>query len=1697
MNTYQARPFATSFFRLTFAYGMVVLLLAVTMSAHAQSANTPEQGFLPSRSYAMSDLEMISLEGGNLMMQLPLGSLPAGRGGMSHGLNLVYNSKIWKTYTQSVPCQPGVNCSPELPNQHEFLQLNPEANWRYGFQYKLMLVEREYTPPFGQQNYNVCDDPYAVNYYQLKVSFPDGSLHTFRLHGQTEENGYFGYKPDGSTKWSQCAIPAPQTGTMTYYTIDGTYLRLDVQHDADTNWQNNPWTLYFPDGGRVTGGNSPQRIYDRNNNYVEVQSVANYNGTGHAATRLVDQLGRSVDLEYNTAASQDTVRFKGFGGEDVALTVKWKTITVNKPYFTGVATMNMSKSFRVLDQVVMPAQSGGLAYTFGYNAGTANPSVGWGELSSVTLPSGATATYQYDRDGESNIHSVLVLQDYPTRKDLTYQREYDGTSTPVTETWLYSIDEFTGQVTAPDGGVSREHFGLTGYIGKVAYKSERPDGTVIERRWANNVPKDTPNSEEGDVNNYVPMEYTSIRNAAGALSETAIKTFKYDKNGNLTEVKEYDWVDYSTVHDTSGNPTWSVTGATLKRTTLNTYNSPTPDATDKTTDDPDSYHKPTSPRLRNAVASTEAKAGATTVVSRAEFTYDSATTTGNLTKQTGWDSTKGAYSNPLAATNSISVSHQYDAYGNRTITTDAKGVQSKLVYGAVGGYTGLYPTENYSALGTTVQRKTTRVYDFNTGLVTTTTDMDNNVSSTTDYDVFGRPTLATAAVGKPEETRTATEYSAAARRVVVRQDLDVTTTGVRQLVSVRHYDQLGRIRLTRQLEDPAAQTAEDETEGIKVQTRYAFSGSNSYQLVSNPYRAATSGAAGTEATMGWTRTKSDNGGRVLEVKSYSGSGLPAPWGANATTTGAVTTAYDGVSTTVTDQMGKNRQSTTDALNNLVQVVEDPGGLGYITDYVYDALGNLKTVTQAGLQNDVQVTQTRTFTYDSLSRLASATNPESGTIQYKYDANGNLVLKIDPRSGGASLPNCSVPYSGTKIATCYEYDALNRATLRDYGDATPDVRYYYDAQVLPAGAPTFVRGSSEGRLVAVLTGGTNAGTYYGYDTLGRALRRIQRTDSVNYLSEATYNKASATLTETYPAVPGATDRRVVSYTYDAAGRLSALASGATTYAPPGASVGLSSVTYTAHGALDKETLGNGLVHDIIYNRRLQPTQIRLGTAGAPTSMLNLAYNYGTTANNGNVLDVTEKIGAWTAKQVYTYDALNRLDTATETNGSTTTWWTEDDEYDRWGNRWEVNAGDPSLTFNAKNQIAGYTYDLAGNITNDTVHTYVYDAENRIKTVHGETDVYVYDGEGKRVKKDFSLGEQVRFVYGVGGQVVAEFDAASGAWKKEYVYGAGNLVATIEPGVGTKYTTADHLGSPRVVTSNTGTLVSRHDYRPFGQELADGDSERTAAQGFGVQDALRQKFTQKERDGETGLDYFGARYYSSTQGRFTSPDEPFNDQWEHDPQSWNLYTYVRNNPLQYIDPTGEAKWVVGEDGQEHYVGDYEGEYDKDLNATWDGTNWDFHENNGQNNTVRAPSSSNSSWLPLLGSVVVRSPTPPHAKGAGLVIIALAYLVMKHMPLIGPAKYWDWYLERMSYIPPPPSLPGFPNAKRVRGKTPVPGVPGKKRARWEDDDYIYEWDYQHGTVEKWSKNGKKHLGEFDADTGERTAKGDPDPSRRPIDP
>ncbi len=247
------------------------------------------------------------------------------------------------------------------------------------------------------------------------------------------------------------------------------------------------------------------------------------------------------------------------------------------------------------------------------------------------------------------------------------------------------------------------------------------------------------------------------------------------------------------------------------------------------------------------------------------------------------------------------------------------------------------------------------------------------------------------------------------------------------------------------------------------------------------------------------------------------------------------------------------------------------------------------------------------------------------------------------------------------------------------------------------------------------------------------------------------------------------------------------------------------------------------------------------------------------------------------------------------------------YDRFGNRWQQNvtagAGpSPQFSFDANNRIAaGVAYDAAGELTSDGTHTYQYDGAGRLTGVDGgATASYVYDAEGRRVERAVG-GQKFEEIYDLGGHMVAEMAAANGAWQRGEVFGAGRHIASYADGT-TYFPHADWLGTERVRATAGDNPYEACASLWFG----DGLACRFAASSL---DPSPLHFTGKERDAESGNDYFGARYYASTTGRFLSPDwsakvEPVPYAKLDDPQSLNLYSYVLNNPMTGRDPDGHV-------------------------------------------------------------------------------------------------------------------------------------------------------------------------------------------------
>jgi RHS repeat-associated protein len=315
------------------------------------------------------------------------------------------------------------------------------------------------------------------------------------------------------------------------------------------------------------------------------------------------------------------------------------------------------------------------------------------------------------------------------------------------------------------------------------------------------------------------------------------------------------------------------------------------------------------------------------------------------------------------------------------------------------------------------------------------------------------------------------------------------------------------------------------------------------------------------------------------------------------------------------------------------------------------------------------------------------------------------------------------------------------------------------------------------------------------------------------------------------------------------------------------------------------------------------------------LLQLEYNFDPTANNGNVMsqNIIRSNGSW--HQAYQYDGVNRLSDAIETGGFHQRY-----DYDQYGNRTvSVSTGlahddaselnsvyNPSNNRLVSNQSGAVNYDISGNQTNYGSITLGYDANNLTKnfTSPSSNGSYGYDGADKRVKKVVTSGNATTTTY--------------------YVYDAlGRLAAEYSDQAvtssGTSWVFTDMLGSTRATTSGTGssgygTVTECYDYLPFGRMLRSSDNGRGSCHHPNPDDqvdsAIPQKFTGKERDAETGLDYFGARYYSGAQARFASPDPGNAGASLGDPQSWNAYVYARNNPIIYTDPTGKIIELCGD-------------------------------------------------------------------------------------------------------------------------------------------------------------------------------------------
>ena len=445
------------------------------------------------------------------------------------------------------------------------------------------------------------------------------------------------------------------------------------------------------------------------------------------------------------------------------------------------------------------------------------------------------------------------------------------------------------------------------------------------------------------------------------------------------------------------------------------------------------------------------------------------------------------------------------------------------------------------------------------------------------------------------------------------------------------------------------------------------------------------------------------------------------------------------------------------------------------------------------------------------------------------------------------------------------------------------------------------------------------TSWSHDKMGRVLSENRTIGTHTNTTAYAYNLDGSISTLTYPNTG-----KIITYSPNSSGGFTAGRPISAKDVAGGFNY-VTSAKYAPQGALASLTNGSSIFEAFSYNSRLQPLQVFYGTNTPPSltgstcpsnfgNIMHRVYNFGLGSNdNGNVMSIANCRDT-NRRQNFDYDAVNRI-----AHGYTSgTNWGETYTIDPWSNLTNI-AGYPNKTnhetlncanANTKNQLnTCYTYDASGNLMQNGSTTYTYDAENRLTALSTPAWYYVYDGDGSRVEKCTSsscpsTGTGTVYWRNLGGDPISE-SGLNGTVNHEYIFFNGKRAARRDiTGNVVSYYFSDHLGSTDVVTTVAGTITKESDYYPYGGEIPISGS-----------DINNYKFTGKERDTESGLDEFGARYYGSSLGRFMTPDwaatataVPYAN--FGNPQSLNLYSYVKNNPTTFGDPDGHCPQCVEE-------------------------------------------------------------------------------------------------------------------------------------------------------------------------------------------
>ncbi len=1517
------------------------LLLIATIAA-AEKPPAIELGFKPEKVYSFGSLDNVNLFNGNMIFTIPLGLRYPVSSNLSYGLTLVYNSKAWDYYYVESWQDPSDVRAWAKPN----IRSNAGMGWRLSLGRLIPPTSSTITTGYveGNPHFWTYEGPNGDE-HSLGVTAAGGSaVGSVSRAAEVDQAGYNTYFSSSSIRMYVATSTSRQiqfpTGEVHTFTYERNAWRLTRMADAfsnavtiaysyDTSDRTTQWTISDAMGRTHTIAfiNSPylSESIDRG----QMVKTITMKGVGPTSATNV-----TYTFNYTTPAS-------------VAYSCK-HSIPIGNPDFTPSPTATRA-TVPLLASVSLPDGSS-WAFTYNTENGTGCAS---GLLKDVTLPTLGKMAYEYQiytipandwcsPDGPSNSSPGVSKRTLDGNKTWLYKQ----TIGPVARTYTEPGYKYTCGPESTEGEQS-PFYPMAGFRWKrTSVIAPAHDGTAQSRtdhyfsvwRTGNPLEEDlTMNADERPVFEY---GYPASAGWPGALAaKGAPPTFEYTADVSAADdpadaapryLMEQTWTGCTATGDCSAPTAKLLQSKYMRAADFDSYRLTSSESTYFNDDggcpggicyarsnysehdgvgnlrkvvESGNFNGDTQATTRTeypAWTSSTVNSGAVkwittryteksrTIGTRTSRTLYCFGTTGELLR------TRALVNGASDSTNDVLDVYAFSA-GNVTAIRSYGGdaldqalpVGTPLCTTSLTGKTPQYRTGfswSYGALASewpvdpaAAQPLLFKTRDYvrhpGTGLVTQSNATDG-LPTTFGYTAWG----ALASVTPPGESQTTYTYTRA------------TSTGAPAKVTasrgdatfVYEYDVMGRLA-REQKTLPGAGCVQ------RLLTYDAFS-----RLANE-----TSWHGCAAASPGATTYKYDALGRQTSVATPDGK--------------IATTAYTGArfverSSSVALATGDTsvaQREEYDRFGRLIDVREDFNGIPQITTYGYDEADRLTRVTMES--------QTRLFAYDGRGFLTSEQHPElaNGITQYReYDARGHARRRTTGPDNGV-------------FDIRFAYDPAERVTLvTRVSDGRKLKELVYDD---PDGI--FCGGQiCRGKLAAAaryhwdadLSNTVNAETLavtesYKYDAAtGRPTRRDRAIGTTSlftgnsFYTFQSHNSIGAVASVSYPCsdVAGCPQgtQRVVNYGYTN-GVLTSVGNWASsiTYAPSGI---IDTVRHGASGAAGSEVWTRdafGMARPLSIAAK-SPANVTLWTSG------NYAYD-----GSGNI----KSIGTMS----YAYDRMHRLVRWTQNAADGATTWTGR-EYDRYGNPIYGTSGNcgagglgctstsglPRTIAGTTNGFADTTYDAAGNVTADSGRSFTYDGlvmmtRAQIGTRHFR---YLYSVDDERIAaiEKLTISGAVKFkttytIRGFENQLLGvwQTDPATNAasWVEDEIHRGSAVLARERATGGTTHYFLDHLGSPRALTSATGTLLGTQQFDPWGFGGTTGGG------------ALQ--FTAHERDaalygtGNTAFpDYMHARYYDVGGGRFLAMDPARASARPANPQTWNRYAYARNNPMNRIDRDG---------------------------------------------------------------------------------------------------------------------------------------------------------------------------------------------------